>query len=1685
MLFLPFFIRRSFFSTGIRNIFRSTSWAVFAATGTLLCVPTAPCAALDAVTLPQGGEIQGGSAEITYTDKRLDINQHSDRLVIDWDSFNIGKNATTEFHQPGSSSLAVNRVLSSGVDPTQILGTLKANGKVMVLDPNGVFFGQDSVIDVGSLIASTGNIDISAVMRGDTILEITGAHQGSIVNYGTISVAEAGLAAFVAPTVQNAGVIEAKLGRIELAGASSATVDLYGDGLIELAADGAISGIYAGNSGRLEAEGGTIYLSARAAQGIVNSLVNADGIINASSATVEGGKIILEADHVQVSGTLDASGATGGGEILMGGDVQGTGDVRTSQTTIVNADAVIRANATEVGDGGKVIVWADETTDFSGTIKAKGGTDGGDGGFVETSGKVNLAVRSGASVDASASSGAAGQWLLDPSNVTITDGGTNSIPGGGGDVDSSSDSYSIDAASISAALNAGNDVTITTTNASGSEEGTITLTNATILKDTANNDVTLTLQADENIIVTNSTITSTADALNVILNADRDEDQSGAVSLADSIITTNGGSFVAGGGIDPSTTAAYGNAAYDDGVLLSNTDILTGAGDITLTGHGRDEAAASYQYGAYIYNGSALETSSGQITITGTGGDGDDCNKGLLLSNGFISTVDGDIFVTGTGAGSGTQNRGVHIVSSGRILSSGDGNVTVTGTSPETGTYAFGFHAQGGTVQAHDGNLSILGITRTGGGEGIRFHASSGQILSTGSGAITLEGHGDAGASGIVFTNTSPYDHLIGGPSAQGDITIIADQIGNMSGAHNLQIQTAGDLIFKPLTADTRINIGASASGFDLTTGDLSRLSVGGKLIIGDSAAGTGDVYIDGIDFSAADYDVEVYGGTTSVTGGGLALGEGDFLAYAQNGKDLSVDGAITRDEGADGLLDLRADENIVFTNGGDITALASALNVVLNADRNGDRSGAISLTGSTIATNGGYFVAGGGSGTVDGDLNGTLGDGGDGADVTATYGNAAYDDGVTLSNAGISTGAGDLILTGHGQNNSAEDYQYGIYLMSAASLASTGGRIVLDGTGGDGDDYNVGVWIKSANTLVSSVDGEISVTARGGSNGLVGGYGNYGFRMDSGADLKSLGTTAEAADIYITAYGGNGHMRSDGMRIRESGTSISSDAGDISLVGYGGSNGVAGSSGGYGITLEVDADIISSGTGAISLAGTGGNGDTANAGIHIIDTGTSVSGKSAVTITGHGQGFGGSGNNDITINDASVTAEGAGADITLTGDTLDLLNAPAVSAGGALTVKPRSAETTIGVSGGSGTLSLSDAYLGYLSPGTKLVVGDAAAGTGVVDIDSWDLSGAGYDVEVYGGSIDLNGLSGAENVSMLFEAGTGNVDILSLDLTMTGAADRAFILRAAESVIFNNSTLDASGVAGRLDVLFNADRDADQSGAVSMSGSTITTNGGYFVAGGGSGSVDSDNNGILGDGGDGADVTATYGNAAYDDGIWLNSADISTGAGDLILTGNGSTSLTGTGYRGIYLLNGSALESESGLIKLTGTAGNGTDSSDGVLITDSDITTETGGIAIHGRGGGQGFEGTWAHRAVGLGNGTVVSSTGTGANAADITITADEQGYTNIFRGFEIYSQASLTTIDGDILISVDNGAASSQFGIGSFYHGGEIISTGEGNITLESYGTADKDGIYFHGAGNKPSPSGGITSSCMVKAC
>ena len=596
---------------------------------------------------PHGGVVVGGQAAINQAPGVTVVDQASDRAVINWRGFDIDRGELTRFNQPDKGSIALNRVISK--DPSKLRGQLQANGQVWLVNPNGILFGESAQVDVNGLVATTADISDKDFMSGRyNFSKASPNSEASVVNQGQISVGERGLAGLVAPHVRNSGVIQGKMGQVVIAGTPTFTVDFYGDGLIQFEATSKVtenanrSEPLVHNDGKISVEGGTVLITANAAAGIVDDVINMDGIVEAQSVGMSNGEIVLtggEAGAVKVGGRLDASGkdkgttggsidvvgeqvvildgarvdasgVSGGGKVHLGSDLHGKGKSPTTKQSVVMAEAILTADAGDVGDGGEVIIRADDKTQIHGQIRARGGSISGKGGFIETSGKHVVVT---GSADASAPNGKAGTWLIDPVDISIVEGFPPLYIMA---ADVVFDQSLVYAGVINNALNSGNNVIIDTSAADIDQSGDITqLLGATINK-TNGPEVTLTLKAHNNIVL-NDTIQADTTAgnniLNVTLNSDQDGLNGGAIVMnPGSAIISNGGDVILGGGVDPLNNPAVGTSAYVDGIILKGALISSGTGDISLMGEGYSTAVDTASG-----NASGIDLRSGEITLEG------------------------------------------------------------------------------------------------------------------------------------------------------------------------------------------------------------------------------------------------------------------------------------------------------------------------------------------------------------------------------------------------------------------------------------------------------------------------------------------------------------------------------------------------------------------------------------------------------------------------------------------------------------------------------------------------------------------------------------------------------------------------------------------------------------------------------------------------------------------------------------------------------------------------------------------------------------------------------------------------------------------------------------------------------------------------------------------------------------
>lgn len=758
--------------------------------------------AISASANPTGGEVTAGSAIINQpTSDYTQVIQSTDKAIINWDSFNVKAGETTEFIQPSSSSATLNRI-NPNQGASQIYGQIKSNGKIILVNQAGVFFGPGAYVDVGGLIASTADIKNENFLAGKLIFDqVSGNYSGSIINQGTIIAASHGLVALVGKSVSNTGAIYAHLGSVVLASGNKFTISLAGDDLISFAIDEAAvsvgtdpSGqplnVGVSNSGSIVADGGAIIMSAKDAEGLLDQAINMAGVARANSVSQQNGVIILDAGSGKVTtsgkiyargenageqggtvkvlgnrveltdaASIDVSGNAGGGTILVGGNAGGHGPEANAQYAYVSPLAILSADAILQGNGGKIVVWSDVNTRVYGSLSARGGSLSGNGGFIETSGH-HLDIAGIKSIDLSAPHGTIGEWLLDPTNVYIIDNIASSAmqlaantydPSASGSV---SYLYSGD---LGAALHSAN-ITVTTTNPAADSSGSIYVEGVSHLQgvgawDTADT-TTLTLTAGGTINL-DTPIYLLGSGKSLVLNGHDITSVTGTIDGALNL-TVN----LSGG--DATFATSLGS------IVPLNSLSVSGANNINFSSFGPNSIITT---GAQTYSASAININT-TTTFTGTqidlGSAPISIGSTLTINNSASSTLAntisgaGQLIKLGTGQLTLTAANtytGATSVNGGELVLSGNGtDLSSAFTVNQGGKLTL----DNSTTNVTDRISDSLAFTMKGGelvfkGNNVASNAAEtlgALTLSSGDSTITLFG-GSGGSTILTFASAS------------------------------------------------------------------------------------------------------------------------------------------------------------------------------------------------------------------------------------------------------------------------------------------------------------------------------------------------------------------------------------------------------------------------------------------------------------------------------------------------------------------------------------------------------------------------------------------------------------------------------------------------------------------------------------------------------------------------------------------------------------------------------------------------------------------------------------------------------------------------------------------------------------------------------------------------------------------
>nr|MBP8272296.1 filamentous hemagglutinin N-terminal domain-containing protein [Sphaerotilus sp.] len=316
-------------------------------------------AALAAADLPTGAQVSAGAAQVVQSGRTMTVTQTSARAAINWQGFSIGQGASVEFVQPDVRAVVLNRVV--GTESSVIDGRLQANGQVFVLNPNGVLFGSGARVDTAGLVASTLRLGDADFMAGRTQFSTGSSDPGAaVVNRGQLHAADGGYVVLMGTQVRNDGLIQARLGSVALAAGRKVSLNFNGDALVGVALDEAALNALVQNGGAIRADGGLVVLTAKAAEGLLDTVVNHTGEVRAQTVAQREGRIYLlgEGGALEVAGTLDASAPQGG----HGGFVETSADhVRIAPNAAV----------TTLAPQGRTGTWLIDPNDY--TVAASGG----------------------------------------------------------------------------------------------------------------------------------------------------------------------------------------------------------------------------------------------------------------------------------------------------------------------------------------------------------------------------------------------------------------------------------------------------------------------------------------------------------------------------------------------------------------------------------------------------------------------------------------------------------------------------------------------------------------------------------------------------------------------------------------------------------------------------------------------------------------------------------------------------------------------------------------------------------------------------------------------------------------------------------------------------------------------------------------------------------------------------------------------------------------------------------------------------------------------------------------------------------------------------------------------------------------------------------------------------------------
>ncbi|MFY7820652.1 MAG: CHAT domain-containing protein [Planktothrix agardhii] len=1639
-----------------------------------------------------GGSLSGNGANLFHSFEKLGLSQGQ---IINFISNPKIQNILGRV--TGGEASFVNGLI-------QVTG---GNSNLFLINPAGIVFGENASLNIPASFTATTASSIG--FGNQNWLQAIGENQwqtlvgtprdfvfnsenpGSLVNFGNLTVSPGENITLLAGTVLNTGTISAPAGNITIA-------SVTGENLVRLSQDGHLLNLEltsdipqnnstftalslpelltGGNSVsasqvKVNEQGQVILTASGITVPTTPGTTILSGTIDVSSPNQSGGNLQLTGDRIGlINSTLNASGLTGGGTILIGGDYKGLGDFPHAQKTFISPDSFINANALDTGNGGRVIIWSEDLTQVYGNIQVRGGIQNGNGGFVETSSRGILDINT--APDISAPVGLGGTWLLDPNNIDIVDdtGGNtnlnqNPLPTGELLFNTSDDNGRLSVFVLKSALSEGNVVVETGDVGTNSQDGNITFQTSFDF-DGIGGERSLTLNAAGNIILNGQTIRDSipndSDKLNLNFNADFENNNNGAIYIKNATLDTKGGDFTATG---------RGNALFHSGVWIDNSQINTLGGNITLDGIAVNNQP--FNHGILLTN-SSLNSGNGNVNLTGTSGLQTETNIGVWLEQSTINSEAGNISIIGNSKGSQTNNIGV-LLNNNSTLQSRTGNITLTGSS-ENGLNSFGVNLNQSNISTVDGTIKITG-TPAGINNSVAVYISDSNIASTGTGNIDLNGNNNATGNnndGISILNNS----LISS-TGTGNITLsgVSGQ-GNISEGifiANGKIQT--------LNSDIKIN----GLGQGLTSSIGIFIGDGGEIV----STGIGNINLDGLSSATGNssHGIALFGGaniTATATGNinlvgsssqtpdshGILILDNPIIGVI-NGN-LNLTGVSSSSLGGQGILlgnsliQSSGTGSINLTGTGNSTGSESNGIILINtAEINSLASGNINIQGRSAAVANSQAVgifgeskiqSNTGSILIDGVNNGENGENtnsviiGENTPITTTGSGSITISGNRdlLINSVTNTGGEINLQSSEGNINSS----FGI--IDSSSIQGSGGNIAINAAGNirvaginaRGNTQGGSVSLTSANNIITVTDNINTSATTGQGNTITVSATNGEINTQAGI-LDSSSSDNDGGNQTLNA---SGTITLGGINTSTASNSTNSQAGTLDI-----------SSGNNTINL----------TGDINTSATKGQGSDVNFNANVILP------KPNITINTTGNNSGGNVTFNGTINGGidptptlpllmggrnSLTLETGTGDATFSqaiGDSLPLQNL-IINSGNVVTQSAVTVENGGINVNATQNINLGDTITANNSPIDVSATGDITtadiisngsrisltSNTGNINTASGILNSSSTTEN--GGEINLNA---AENLTIgavitrtESNLGTSQAGTLTLSgntINLTNNIDTSATIGSGNNIIFNSPvildadivTLNTSGTARSGNVTFNNTVDSNTPGTANL---TLEA---------GTGTVN---------------INQAIGATNPLNTLNLTSGDVNS---------NGGINLEGEGIN----INSSGTVNLTQPITATNTATININAENN--ITTANLTTQGQAIILNSNTGNIDS------------SGGIINSSSPNSNGGDITMTTPANitlGEINTSTQNNQAGNVTLNTGNNPIILNGDINTSSNN-GVGSQQQYNSPLQLASPNITLTSSGTNNSGDIIFNNSINGNSNltlnagSGNITFSTV----